>query len=183
MVNKQVEKHGEEKMATSAEVVKMWDEKHPNRQTEIQTHYGNRKIASGPLFGEINEWAVIRLADNYLFEPYYEQLCYVFDFPHNGRFKIGFYRRGDAPGNINALEIELEKFNNRTINGKKITLKNTGHNTLMLRIEFDQNASAEYICDYMEKFIELTQKPICDFLSKKSGAKLVKISPKTNGKT
>jgi len=165
-------------MANEAEIVKMWDEKHPNRQIEFQTRHGNLKIASGTYYDEINKWAVIRLADNFPFEPYYSQLCYVFDFTHNGRFKIGFYRRKDAPVDITVLKGELEKFEGKTIKGKTITLKDTGHETLMLRIEFDENSSAEYICDYMEKFIELTQKPICDFLNKKNVPKLTRILPK-----
>ena len=155
-------------MATPEEIVEMWDEKHPNQKTEIQTHYKNQKIASGKRNERFDRWAVIRLADDASFEPWGEQLCYILDFQESATFKIGFYRRNGAPCDAKALEAELKKFEGKKINNNVLLFKKTNEDSLMLRAEFDKNtSSAKEICDFMEKFIKLTQNPLCKVLGKK----------------
>jgi hypothetical protein len=93
---------------------------------------------------------------------YYSQLCYVFDFPLSGIPKIGFYKRKNASYDIASLEAVLISFHGQpVISGRSLKFEDTGRGTLMLRIEFGEsetNLPAQYICDCMEKIIDLTEK-------------------------
>jgi hypothetical protein len=175
-------------MTTIETVVKTWDENHPSRQIEIHPHLPigkngidlGGKVAWGTSFEKVNKWAVIRLspeippfdvnATSYE-KLYYSHLCYEFDFLSSGIPKIGFYIRKNAPCDIISLEKVLKSFDGQlVISGRTLRFKDAGHGTLMLRIEFGKNETnlpAQYICDCMEKFIELTQKSICNILGKK----------------
>jgi hypothetical protein len=172
-------------MTTIETVVKTWDKNHPSRQIEIHPHLPigkngidlGGKVAYGKRNEKVNKRAVIRLspeippfdvnATSYE-QLYLTQLCYVFDFPLSGIPKIGFYKRKNAPYDITSLKKVLESFDGQfAIPERALKFEDTGHGTLMLRIEFEKsetNLPAQYICGCMEKIIDLTEKQICKCL-------------------
>jgi hypothetical protein len=166
-------KIGEENMTTIEEVVKMWDEKHPKSQTETLTGKNGQpigKIDSWSMYGRLDKWAVIKLGKDYPFDKWNERICYVFEFK-SGKPEIIFQRRSGYPCDTEKLyEFLNTTFKGKEINGKKLTLVRgrINPNNLILSIRLDISSSAEEICDCMEKFIDLTQKEICDFLEDKS---------------
>ena len=163
-------------MTTIEEVVKVWDEKHPNNQTETLKRKNlqqDRKIDSWSMYGRLDKWAVIKLADAYPFAKWNERICYVFDFK-SGKPEINFQRKSGYPCDTEKLYEFLDtNFNGKEINGKELTLAR-GRNTdnLILKINFDKDSSAEEICDCMEEFIKQTQEKIYTFLKVKDEEKL-----------
>jgi len=163
-------------MTTIEEVVKVWDETHPNNQTETLKRNNvqlDRKIDSWSMYGRLDKWAVIKLANAYPFAKWNERICYVFDFK-SGKPEITFQRRSGYPCDTEKLYKLLDSFTNEKIKGKKLTLVKgrINPNNLTLSIRLDINSSAEEICDCMEKFIELTQEKIYTFLKVKDNEKL-----------
>jgi len=76
---------GEEEMEIIKEVVELWDKEHPNMQIEAQG-YGKRKgekIREGKMYSRLNKEAVIKLSEDFDFEPWGNRTCYVFGFNYN----------------------------------------------------------------------------------------------------
>jgi hypothetical protein len=164
---------GVEKMATIEEVVKVWDETHPNNQTGTLTGKNvqpDGKIGFGAMHGRLDKWAVIKLADGYPFSKWDDRICYVFDFKSGKPPEINFQRRNGHPCDAEKLYDLLDKnFNGKEINGEKLTLARgrINPNHLVLKRVFPIDSSAKDICDGMKELINLTQKPICKFLEGK----------------
>jgi len=159
-------------MATIEEVVEMWDETHPNSQTETligKNVQPGGKINSGTMFDRLSKWAIIKLKTDEFFAKLSNQIYYAFDFK-SGKPEINFQKRSEYPCDTEKLYDLLDtNFNGKVINGKKLTLaRGRNPENLTLRIKFDGDPSAEEICDHMEKFIELTQEKICELIEGKS---------------
>jgi len=154
-------------MATIKEVVEMWDETHSNRPEMQIVLQDGEKTKRGGFYGRLRIDAVIKLSDNYPYEPWPERICYIFSFYFDEqnneitKIRVSFERRiKEDPNTKEFYKFLDEKF------GKKFTLSegkiNPDH--LVLKREFAPTSSAKDICDNMEELIELTQKPICEFL-------------------
>jgi len=155
-------------MTTIEDVVKVWDETYPNSKTETligKNGQPDGKINSGTMFGRPSKWAIIKLKTDDFFAKSGNQIYYAFDFK-SGKPEINFQKRSGYSCDTKKLYNLLDaNFNGLVINGKKLTLaKGKNPDNLTLRIKLDKDSSAKEICDYMEKFIKLTQETICKFL-------------------
>jgi len=163
-------------MITIDEVVKLWDKEHQDMEIEKQG-YGKRegeKIREGKMFNRLNREAVIKLSEDFDFEPWGNRTCYVFGFNYNNanvlyEIYIRFERRIIQHPNTDLLyqklksiqaESNLEKF---TVSQGRI---NPNHLFLERKLE-NLNSSAKDICDCMEKLIDSTQEKIRNFLTGK----------------
>jgi len=166
---------GEEKMITIEEVVKLWDEEHPNMQIEAQG-YGRqkgKKVREGMMFNRLNKEAVIKLSEDFDFEPWGNRTCYVFGFNYNNEnvlneIYIRFERRIIKHPNTNSLYIELKSIKEKAESKlEKFTVsrgrKNPNH--LFLEMELELSSSKEFICARMKELIDLTREEICNFLT------------------
>jgi len=163
-------------MATIEEVVDIWDKTHPNEQTEIlkgKNVQPNGKIWAGSMYTIPDKWAVVKLSKNYPHKPWNKHICYVFFFTFDKQteeligIEIRFERRIKKDPNSQIFYEFLRKsFADEKINGKEIFVSEgkINPNHLLLKVVFPINSSAQDICNGMEKLINLTQKPICDFL-------------------
>jgi len=156
-------------MATLKEVVEKWDETHPNCQTETlkgKNVQPGGKIKPGHFHKRHGGEAVIKLSNGYPYKPWDKRTCYVFasNYDENNNpinIVISFQRRIKEHSNTQAFfEFLNEKFSKKFIPSKGTI--NPNH--LVLKRVFPINSTAQDICEGMEELIELTQKPICEFL-------------------
>jgi len=169
-------------MATIDEVVKMWDEKHPEMQTEVLktqkgTNYNKRypngksghigKIERVPNVDKAKaDHAFIKLSDKLDFKKAY----YLFDFFHNGhpdsfivKFQIEKVFFNGNEDKYNAFYKFLDTdFNRKGIKGINFILEK--NSAIKLYTSISESSKADSFCETMEQLIELTKKKICDFL-------------------
>ena len=166
---------GEEEMVTIEEVVEKWDKEHPNMPIEKQG-YGKRegeKIRKGKMYSRLNEEAVIKLSEDFDFEPWGNRTCYVFGFNYNNanvlyEIYIRFERRIIQHPNTDLLYQKLKSIRAES-NLEKFTVSQgrVNPNHLSLERKLDLNSSAKDICDCMKKLIDSTQEKIRNFLTGK----------------
>ena len=162
-------------MEITEEVVELWDKEHPNMQIEAQG-YGKqkgKKIREGKMFSRLNREAVIKLSEDFDFEPWGNRTCYVFGFNYNNanalyEIYIRFERRIIQHPNTDLLYQKLKSIKAES-NLEKFTVSQgrINPNHLFLETELDLNSSAKVICDCMKDLIDSTQKKICSFLTGK----------------
>ena len=170
-------------MATIKEVVEMWDETHSDRpEMQTKTLEGKNgqpigKIDSWLMYGRLDKWAFIKLADGYPSEKWSKRTCYAFEFNYDEKsnpinIEINFQRRIKEHPNTQAFYELLRKI----INEKEEFILSKGRinpNHLVLKRIFPLNSSAQDICKGMEELIKLTKDPICEFLANKNNEKLL----------
>jgi len=170
---------GDEKMAKLEEVVKMWDKKYPDTPIEKRI-YGRlitEKITEGSMYGRRDNEAVIRLSDDFAFEPWHNRTCYVFSFKYDANYKlteiyIRFERRIIWHSNTESFYEFLKNLNEKLKgknNGLELELSQgrINPNHIVLGMKLELNLPIEEICVYMKKFIDSTQTDICKFLAGK----------------
>jgi hypothetical protein len=170
-------------MTTIEEVVKKWDETHPNNQTETLTGKNvqpDGKIDSGAMHGRPNKWAVIKLGKDYPFDKWDKRTCYVFTFNYDENdnpisIEISFQRRVKESPDTQVFYELLRKLLMRKKELKEFTLSKgrINPNHLVLKRIFPPNSPKQNICKGMDELIKSTKVPICEFLADKKNEKFL----------
>jgi len=169
--------NGEDNMVTIDDVLKLWEEKYsePDRQIEAQG-YGKQEgepIREGKPYGRLNQEMVIKLSEEFDFEPWNNRTCYVFGFNYKSEIPyeiyIRFERRVIWHSNTDSLYKKLESIKKAESNLKDFVVSKgrINPNHLVLGTKLNPNSSAKVICDCMKKLIDSTQEKIYYFLTGK----------------